>query len=148
MPKPQTKNWKQKNFSLDVRAIEKLEELSKFEGMSESEFIEFLIFNWDAGVNPQAKLAMLMNERKGLSGQMSLIENKIKETSDAMIMFNDWSKQKSIKRKDALQVLEKKIRDEEFEEAERVAKVWQKMTGISALDLLIEAKKNVEVKGT
>lgn len=147
MPKKKSKDWKQKNFSLDTNVLDKIPELAKFENMSESEFIEFLVLNWDSGINPEAKLNSLMNRRKEIAGQLNQIENEIKETSDQIMIFNDWKKQKLVKRADAIKVLEGKIMKGEFEEAERISKVWQRITGITSLELLMEAKENAEKSG-
>lgn len=147
MAKPKTKNWVRKNFSLSEDAALKLKELAAFEGMTETEFVEFLISNWDSGIDPEAKLNKLLNERKSAMNHVNKIESKIKETSDQIALFSDWKKEKAKKKGNALQVLERLIVNKEFEEAERVSRVWQKMTGIGSLELVMEAKENVQKRG-
>ena len=37
--------------------------------------------------------------------------------------------------------------EKDFEGAEKISKVWQRMTGISALELLYEANKQLKASG-
>lgn len=147
MAKPKTKNWKQKNFSLDVDVIEKIAELAEFEKMTESEFIEFIVLNWDSGINPEDKLNRLLTKRKYMVGEINGLENEIKLVSDQISMFNEWKKEKAKKKVNAIEILERLILKKEFGEAERISKVWQKMTGISSIELIMEARENVQTKG-
>lgn len=148
MAKPKTKDWKRKTFSLDVDAAIKIKELARFEGMTETEFIEFLAFNWDSGINPQERLNKLLSKRKELVSQMNDMEKEIKESSDQITLFNEWGKQKILKRNNAIEILESMIKKKDFEKAEAVSRIWQKMTGIPSVELLMEAKGNVERAGT
>ena len=147
MAKEKTKEWRSKNFSLSVEAIEKLTELSKFERMKETEFIEFLIFNWDSGINPEFKLNELLSKRNNLSSDLGTLDNDIKKVSTQITMFGQWKKQKQLKKTNAIEILERLIMKKEFDEAERVGKIWQKMTGLSSIELLMEAKENLENRG-
>ncbi len=147
MARQKTKDWKAKTLSLDVDSITQLAELSKFENMNESEFVEFLINNWNTGINPEEKLSELLNKRKLNLEKVSHIEEEIKNISDQITHFNKWRKQKLSKKQDALNILGNLLINKEFEEAERVSKVWQKMVGVSSLELLMEARESLEKKG-
>lgn len=147
MSKPKTKNWVRKTFSMENDAAIKLSELANFEGMTETEFIEFLVFNWDSGIDPQVKLNKLLSKRKELMIEVNSIEGDIKNVSSQISLFNEWRKQKLLKKANALDVLKRLLLKKEFEEAERVSRVWQKMTGISSLELIMEAKENIQNEG-
>lgn len=147
MPKPKSKNWKQKNFSLEEDIIFKIKELAEFENMSESEFVEFIVLNWDSGINPEDKLNLLLRKRKEISAAMNKIENEIKVVSDQIAMFNEWRKEKLSKRSNAIEILERHLLNKDFDEAERISRVWQKMTGVSSIELLMEARENIHKKG-
>ena len=147
MGKPKTKDWVQKNFSMSREASEKLVELAKFEEMKETELLEFLIFNWDSGINPEFKLNQLLSKRNNLSSDLGTLDLDIKKVSSQITMFGQWKKQKVLKKANAVEILERLILKKDFDEAERVGKLWQKMTGISSIELLMEAKENVENGG-
>lgn len=139
--------FKHKTFSLSEEVIEKIEELAKFEGITKSQLIELFVKNWDTGINPTEHLIQLQKEREVLQEKISEVDKRISEKTKQINLFNKWAKQKIEKKQQAIQILERKILNKEFGEAERMSKIWQRLTGISAIELLIEAKKNIERKG-
>lgn len=147
MPKIRKEPYKAKIFSLSEETIRNIKEISEFEGMKESEFIEFLIKNWDTGIDPTDKLIELQKEKEKLQEKINLIEEKIKEKTSQIKIFSNWAKQKKIKKEHAMPILEKKILERDFIEAERLSKVWQRITGIPAVELLVEASENIKRKG-
>lgn len=148
MPKIRKEPYKHQTFNLSEEVIQKLEELSDFEGMNKSELIEFFIKNWDTGINPTEKLIKLTTDRKKLQNQLNIIDKQIEEISKQITLFEDWKKQKNGRKSQAIMVIERKmIERDNVEEIEKVAKTWQRMTGIPAIELLIEAKENIERKG-
>jgi hypothetical protein len=147
MTKPKTKDWKIKAFSLDRDSITKLEEISNMEGLSNSKMIDFLITNWDIGLNPNDKLKDLQRKKAQISNNLKEIDNQINKTINQITLFNDWKDQKRIKKGEAVKILERKILNKEYTDAERIAKIWQGMCGVPSIELLIEAKQNIEKKG-
>jgi hypothetical protein len=145
--KPKTKDWKIKAFSLDRDSITKLEEISNLEGLSNSQMIDFLITNWDSGLNPNDKLKDLQRKKEQILNNLKDIDNQINKTINQITLFNDWKDQKRTKKSNAIRILERKILNKEYAEAERVAKTWQGICGIQSIELLIEAKQNIEKKG-
>ena len=147
MPRNKERNWIKVNLSLDPAINEKIKELSKFEGVNKSEFVEMLVTQWDSGINPEIKLNELLNERKVIMGKVNQLDIKIKEVSDQLIIFNEWKHQKSKKKEDAVKILEGALLKNDPDEAQRISKFWQKKTGIPAFELLVEAKTNIDQRG-
>lgn len=147
MARTKNKNWIRKSFSFDEDIVEKLSQSANFEDMTETNFLEFLVLNWDSGIDPEEKLNELIEKRNKKIGETNKIEEEIKKTSEHIRIFNDWKKEKALKKNVALQFIEKHIVRKEFTEAETLSKFWQKKTGISGVELLMEAKQNVENKG-
>lgn len=147
MPRKKVKDWKQSPFSLSIDTIEKIKEISAFEGMSKTELIEHLVTNWEVGINPTEKIIFLSKQREELMEKIKALDQQMKEATRHLEMFESWKKQKKVRKQDAINILEKVILNKDFEEAEKVAKVWQRLTGVQALELLIEAKQNIERKG-
>ncbi|MGC9309941.1 MAG: hypothetical protein ACP5D2_04585, partial [Candidatus Nanoarchaeia archaeon] len=148
MPKYRKEPYKSKLFNLSNDVIEKIEQISNFEGISLSETIEFVIKNWDAGVNPSEKLINLTKEREKLQEKMSVIDKEIGKVSQHIKLFEDWRKQKQKRKGQAVKIIERYLLDNSsLEQVETIAKSWQRMTGIPAIELLLEAKENIENKG-
>ncbi len=135
-------------FNIDREINEGFCELVKLEKMSKSAFIEMLILRWDEGINPESKLNSLINERERVDLKLKYIDNKLKETGEHITFLNKIKRNKNRKRPEAISIIEKLMMENKLEEAERVSKVWQRQTGISSFELLLEAKNNTEKKGT
>ncbi len=142
-----TKDWKRVTFSLDKEVAQKLKELSKFEGLDQSAFVEFLISNWNEGLDPEIKLNNLLKDREELIKKTNYLEERIKTVSNNMSEINIWKKEKNKKKDKAIEIIRKLILSDDLPQAERVSKTWQAITGISALDLLIEAKEEITKTG-
>ncbi len=148
MSKPKSgKVWKVVSYSLDEEIKNMVKELAGFENMSQSEFLSFLVKNWDTGINPINKLNNILLDRKKLSLQIEAKDKEIDILTKQIKIFENWKKQKSEKKTDAIRVIKRKIMEKDFEGAEKVSKVWQRMTGISALELLYEANKQLKASG-
>ncbi len=147
MPKTKTKEWINTVFSLDPKVKEKIKEIAEFENMSRTEFIEFLVKNWDAGINPVNKLNLLMVDRKKLKLQMDKLDFEIERITTHIKLFEEWKKQKSKKKGQAIEIIKKYIINQDFEDAERIAKTWQRMTGVPAIELLFEANQEIRRSG-
>lgn len=131
------------NFRLDVDIVQRLKELSKFECLTQSAFIELMILRWDEGLNPEIKLNTLINERKIADQKLHAIDRKINMTSEQITFFNDLKRQKLRKRPQAIELIKRHLEDQNFKEAERISRFWQKETGVSSIDLLMEARDQI-----
>jgi hypothetical protein len=147
MVRNKSKDWKRVVFSLDINSINKLKEISDFEGLSQSAMVDFLINNWDAGINPNNRLKKLQSQKEELLKKSSTIDESINKTLSQITLFNDWNKTKKNQKEKAVKILERLILDNRIEEAQISARTWQNITGTPSMELLIEAKQNIEVRG-
>lgn len=147
MGRIKTKDWEAASYSLELGIKEKIKEIAQFEGMSASDMIGFLTRNWDAGINPTNKLSLLLNDREKLKIRMDEIDNQISDLTKQIKMFEEWKKQKSVKRGQAVKILKGTILNKNFEDTERIARVWQGMTGVPAIELIAEASEQIQRSG-
>ena len=147
MARTKTKRWVNTIFSLDPEIRQKIKEIASFEGMSNTGFIEFLVKNWDSGINPTNKLNMLLIDRKKLVNQIATIDEEIEIITKQIKLFQDWKIQKNGKREQAIKILQRKFLNKDFEEVERLSKVWQRMTGIPAIELIADATEQIKQSG-
>jgi len=138
------KDWISCTFCLETNSKIILKELAEFEGMSQSEFLSFLINNWDTGINPQEKCEKLQNKKQEKQQEIAEIENELKEVSEQIRFFNAWNKQKEDKKEQAIEILKRFITKKDYMETERIAKTWQKITGVSAIKLIAEAQNHLK----
>jgi exoribonuclease R len=147
MPKTKTKDWEMKSYSLETGVPNQLKEIAEFEGLSQSDMIGFLVRNWDAGINPANKLNMLLADRKKLALQIEEIDNQVGILTKQIKQFEEWKKLKSQKKDQALNILKRNILNKEFENTERLARTWQRMTGVPAIELITEATEQIRRSG-
>lgn len=148
MARPKTKDWKSKTFSLATSAITKLTDLTKFENFnSESDFLEFLIHNHDANLNPATRMQQLIDEKKKLKIEMESIDDAIEETTRQMKIFEEFNKSRKVKKGQAVQIIKRKLLSREQEDIPGIAKIWQARTGIPALELIGEAQHQIQRSG-
>ena len=148
MPRPKSgKEWERASYALDKETKKMIKEIAGFEDMSQSELISFLARNWDAGINPANKLSILMADRKKLKIQTDEIDYQIDTITKQIKLFEAWRKQKSQKKGQAIEIIKGKILNKDFEEAERIARTWQRMTGIPAIELIAEANTWISNSG-
>ena len=147
MARPKVKDSIKVNFNLDRELVKRMKELAEFEGLTQSNFIEILILKWDEGINPESKLNTLLQNRNLKDVELSKIDIDIKKVSDQITLFNDLKRQKLRKKPEALKIIEQRLLNDDMVGAERVARSWQKNTGIPAFELLLEASNNIKDKG-
>jgi hypothetical protein len=140
MARKKVKDWKQANFSLDTETIKKLEDISNFEGVSKAQMIDFLVHNWDIGLDYNEKLKKLQSDKEEQQAKLAKIEEEINRTIKFLALMGDWNKNKISKKSEALKIIKRKLLNKEFEEAERISKTWQRICGVPSIELLIEAK--------
>ena len=141
------KNWERASYALDAETKSKIKEIAGFEGISQSELIDLLVNNWDAGINPANKLIILMADRKKLNNQLEGIDKQIEEITKQIKIFEEWRKRKSQNKTQAIDVIKRVILEKDFEKAERISKVWQRVTGIPAIELIAEASEQINKLG-
>lgn len=147
MSRTKNKDWKRVVFSLDINSINKLKEIADFEGLSQSAMVDFLINQWDEGIDPNNRLKKLQTRLETSQKETKEIEQQINKTIAQITLFNDWSKKKTNQKKQAIQIIEKLLLNNRTEDAQTSARTWQNITGVPSLELLIEAKQNLEKKG-
>lgn len=147
MARTKSKDWEPANYSLAKGVKETVKTIAEFQGLSASDMIEFLVKNWDAGVDPSNRLNLLLGERKVLKKQLDDLDDKIEKVTNQIKFFDDWKKQKLIHKGKAMMILKRKILHKEYDEAENMAKFWSKKTGIPAIELIAEATSKVEESG-
>jgi len=145
--KQKKKDWKIIAFSLEKEVAHRIKELAEYEGMSKSEWIEYIIQNWQREINPEKKLEWLMTEREKQIKKINKIEKEIKKVSKQIRIVNELRKKRVEKKKQAIEVIQRKILDGDIEEVNRIAKVWQRITGISAIELITEAMEKIQRSG-
>lgn len=129
-----TKTYKLKNS-------DKLREISYFENLNMSEMIDFLIENYEMGLKPHKKLDKLQTKREEKSGELTEIDNQIKETNNQISQMQEWNEKKAQGKEKAIHIIKRILLQKKINEAQRVSKVWASMTGIPATQLLLEAQK-------
>ena len=131
------------NFRIDVDIADRLKELAQFENLTQSAFMELMILRWDEGINPETKLNSLLNERREANNILNVVDGKIKEASDQVTFFNDMKRQKIRRKPEALEIIVKHLKNQDLQAAERISRFWQRETGISSLELLMEARDQI-----
>ncbi len=148
MSRTKKKDWARTTVSPNKDISDRWAQLAKFEGMTKTQFLEFLIQNWDAGINPEEELNQLIAKRKEAIELSNGLEVRIRKATDKIAIHGQWKKEKFAKRAEGIKILERVMRENGMEAAERTSRVWQRITGIQGMELLVEAKENIERRGT
>lgn len=144
MARKKERDWKRVAFNLDPEINKRITELSNFEGVTRSNFIEMLVSRWDEGINPQTKLNTLFKERELRSAKLSEVDSEI-ECLTTQISAWDTSKRERLKRKpEAIKIISNLLKNNEIEQAEKVSRFWQSKTGVSSFELLVEARDSIK----
>lgn len=145
------KETKALNFRIDPEIADRFKELALFENMGSSEFLELLILRWDESINPEKKLESLFRERDNvnteLGREIGRLEFEIGKVSNQREIINKLNLQKRARKPEAIKKIEALLLNGDFEGAQRISRFLQKQTGISAIDLIVEAKTNLEKTG-
>ena len=147
MPRPKIKNGKQKMYYLDAETIQEIKRSAGLNELSDSAYLDFLIKRDRLSQNPVAKVKEIQFQKEKLQTQLKELENKEKQAVENASILHEWQEKKRIKKPEALRIIKRKILDKDFESAEEVAKVWQRMTGVSAIELITEASKQIKKSG-
>ncbi len=132
-------NSEHKTFNLDDDVITLIKEGSNMNGMTQSEFVEFLVNSWDDNVNPIKKLKHIRTNKKLLNEDILEIEKEENLIMDNLQKVQEWRHSKQEKKPEIIQNLVRIIcRGDRFE-AETIAKVQSVKLGIPAMQLIFEA---------
>ena len=83
-------NSEHKTFNLDGDVITLIMEGSNINGMTQSEFIEFLVNSWDENVNPIKNLKHLRAKKKLLGEDVAELERQENIIMDNMQKVEEW----------------------------------------------------------
>ena len=144
MPKIREDEWRRKTFSLSVEAIEKIKIGCNFTGINESAFIEFLINQWAEPLSPIDKIKSIRLDKEKLQKEIKELENKEMELMEYSKKHEEWLKEKAYKKPQAIRIIKRKIMDEEYQDAERIAKTWSVILGVPAISLISEAQEIIK----
>ena len=132
-------NSQHKIFNLDKDVIALIEQASNINGMTQSEFIEFLVNSWDESINPINRLKRLRKNKRSLGQEISELENKENEIMDSLQKLEEWRKFKQEKRPEVISNLVRIIKQGRTEDAEAIAKSQSIRLGVPAMTLILEA---------
>lgn len=133
------KSWKLKAYSLSEETIEKIKEGAVHMGLSQTAFIEYLVMQHAILLDPIEEFNQTNKQIKDLRKELEEKESKQSKIAQKLSTYQTWLKEKQSKRPEAIKIIKRKIDEEDHEGAERVAKAWSKMLGISPLQLISEA---------
>ncbi len=145
--KDKERNTIKVGFSIDEESFERFKDLAKFERMKQNEFLELLVHRWDEELNPEQRISTLFGKRTQLNNDLLKIEKEIKETSQHLEIQNKLRRQKIARKPEAIKQIRTQLLREDFESAQRISRFHQKATGLSSMELIVEAQKSLEEEG-
>jgi len=143
MPKPKVKEGIRKGFYLEQETIDEIKRCAGINEMSESGYLDFLITRERLFQNPMLQLKQIQFQKEELQTKLKELELKEKEAIESADKLHEWQKLKLMKKPEAIRIIQNKIFNRDFEGAEESSKIWSRMLGISAIELLTEAKANI-----
>lgn len=147
MSRPKTKFGQSKLYYLEDETIEDIKVNAGSMQLSASSYIDFLVKKDKINTNPTKIINKIVIEKQKIKKDLEDLEKKETEEVNKMNKLYEWQQLKKGKKEEALVILKKIILTKDFSQAESVAKFWQKITGISAIELLMDAKGLVEKEG-
>ena len=140
MGRKKIKQGKSKLFYLEEETIDEIGKCSGLSQMSASSYIDFIIKRDKISRNPMLKIKDIQLQKDKLQERINQLNKEEKIEITEASNLHEWQENKKIKKSEAIVILKQKILEEEFEEAEVIAKTWERITGIPAISLLIEAR--------
>ncbi len=147
-------NSQHKTFNLDNDVNILIKEGSNLSGMTQSEFVEFLVNSWDEGINPIKKLKQLKLKKKLLSEKIKEIDEIESSVITSLEKVDEWKKIKQKEKPAIIENIARVLLEGRNIDAEIIAKNQSIRLGIPSLSLLFEAMSlvkerninNVEIK--
>lgn len=140
-------NSSHKTFNLDEDVITLIKEGSNISGMTQSEFIEFLVNSWDDNVNPTKKLKHLRVRKKLLNEDVAELERQENIILDNVQKVEEWRKLKQEKKPEIIGNLVRILSRGDKIAAEIVAKNSSVRLGIPPMQLIFEAMDQIRKDG-
>lgn len=137
-------NSEHKTFNLDNDVINLIVEGSSINGMTQGEFLEFLVNSWDENLNPIKKLKHLRGEKKILKQDISDIEQKENLIMDNLEKVEEWRKIKQQRKPEVVENLVRVLSEGRTMDAETIAKNQAIRLGVPAIQLIFEAMGEIK----
>jgi len=134
-----------KMFNLDKDAIQIIKEVSKAQGISQSELIEFWAFNFDENISPHKKIQNLKKKQKELKSRLNDLEKQEEVCLNQLGRMEDWKKEKQKKKPFIISNLMRVLSENRYEDAEQMAKTQGIRLGVSYIELLTEALNKLKM---
>lgn len=147
MSRTKQKEGKSKLFYLENETIEEIRRCATLINLSDSSYIDFIIKREKLNRNPIFKIKDIQLKKQELQLKIQEMEKQEKQAVEEADKLHNWQEAKRIKKPQAIKILQQKILNNELEEAEEIAKTWSKLTGISPIELLLEAKDKIDKSG-
>ena len=141
-------NSSHKTFNLDEDVQTLIKEGSNINGLTQSEFVEFLVNSWDDNVNPAKNLKHLRLKKKMLNEDVTEIERQENLIMDNIQKVEEWRKLKQEKKPEIIDNLVVILQRGDRVTAENVAKNSSVRLGVPAMQLLFEAMDKLKKDGT
>lgn len=139
-------NSEHKTFNLDGDVITLIMEGSNINGMTQSEFIEFLVNSWDENVNPIKNLKHLRAKKKLLGEDVAELERQENIIMDNMQKVEEWRGMKQERKPEIIENLVRIISRGDKIMAETIAKNQSIRLGVPAMQLIFEALDQIKNK--
>lgn len=141
-------NSEHKTFNLDDDVITLIKEGSNINGMSQSEFIEFLVNSWDENINPLKNLKKIRANKKLLSEDIKELENAENLIMDNLEKVEAWRSIKQQKKPEVIDNLVRVLSEGRTIDAETMAKNQSIRLGVPAMQLIFESMAKLKKRGT
>ena len=137
-------NASHKTFNLDNDVIHLIEEGSNISGMTQSEFMEFLVNSWDENINPLKNLKKIRTNKKMLAESIKELEDSENLIMDNLEKVEDWRKIKQQRKPEVIENLVRVLTEGRNQDAEIIAKNQSIKLGVPALQLIFEAMDRIK----
>ncbi len=147
MARPKEKiDSKRKNFLFDGEVAKMIEEGKSLNGMTETDYVEFAIRSNLASLNPVNKIKELETRKKEFMNKVNDIDKEMEGLTTQLQQYDKWCKIKQQRKPQAIQAIASAMMDGRNIDAENFARNWQKMLGIPAQQLIIEAMAQIKTR--
>ena len=135
-----------KNFLFDGEVAKMIEEGKNLNGMTETDYVEFAVRNNLASLNPVNKIKELESRKKEMMGKVNEIDKEMESLTTQLQQYDKWCKIKQQRKPQAIQAIAIAMTEGRYVDAEDFARTWQKMLGIPAQQLIIEAMATIKAR--
>ena len=140
-------NSSHKMFNLDNDVIHLIVDGSNINGMSQSEFVEFLVNSWDENLNPLKNLKRIKSNKKLLKNDLRELEQKENIIMDNMEKVEAWRKVKQERKPEVITNIIRILSEGRNQDAEVIAKNQAIRLGVPPMQLIFEAMEERRRRG-